>query len=349
MIRNITYASAINDAIYNSIKIDKKVILIGLGVDDPKGIFSTTLDLHKKFKNNVFDMPTAENSMTGIGLGLSISGFKPIIVHQRVEFSLLSVEQIFNQIAKWHYMSGGKVNVPIVIRLIVGKGWGQGPQHSQSLEALFAHIPGLKVVAPSNAYDAKGLLMNSIFDPDPVIFFEHRWLHDTISKVPLGKLNVPLGKAKILNKGKDLTLISFSYGIVECLKVLKYLKKININPEILDLRTLRPLDKQAIITAANKTKKVLIIDNGMQVSGISAEVSALISENLKKKIEIYRIGIEDCPIPSSPAIARHAYPNTSKILNQIFKILNLKNKKNIFQNNKIFGSDQPDENFKGPF
>ena len=133
-------------------------------------------------------MPTSENSMAGFALGLSISKMKPIIVHQRVEFSLLSIEQIFNQISKWYFMTAGKVNVPMVIRLIIGKGWGQGPQHSQSLETIFSHIPGLKIVVPSNAYEAKGLLLQSIRDPNPVIFFEHRWLHNTFSKVPKKKI-----------------------------------------------------------------------------------------------------------------------------------------------------------------
>lgn len=152
--KNIFFNEAIRKSILTSIKKDKRIILMGLGVDDPKGVFGTTLNIHKKFRNQVFDLPTAENSFTGFALGLAISGFKPIIVHQRVEFSLLSIEQIFNQISKWHYMSGGKVNVPLVIRLIVGKGWGQGPQHSQSLETIFAHIPGLKVVAPTNPDNA---------------------------------------------------------------------------------------------------------------------------------------------------------------------------------------------------
>ena len=163
-------------------KNDKDVVLLGLGVDDPKGVFGTTLNLHQKFPNRVFDMPTSENSMAGFALGLSISKMKPIIVHQRVEFSLLSIEQIFNQISKWYFMTAGKVNVPMVIRLIIGKGWGQGPQHSQSLETIFSHIPGLKIVVPSNAYEAKGLLLQSIRDPNPVIFFEHRWLHNTFQK-----------------------------------------------------------------------------------------------------------------------------------------------------------------------
>ena len=227
-------------------------------------------------------------------------------------------------------MSGGKINVPIVIRLIIGKGWGQGPQHSQSLEAIFSHIPGLKVVCPSNAKDAKGLLLTSISDPDPVIFFEHRWLHQTSSLVPKKNYLIPIGSAKILNKGDDITLISFSYGIIECLKSLEYLNKNKISPELIDLRSLRPLDTKKIIQSANKTKKVLIVDNGMIKNGISSEISAIINEECKEKIIIKRIGVIDSPIPSSPALAKFAYPNKNSIIRNVFNMLNLK-KKNSFK------------------
>ena len=348
MRKKLTFAKAINASIEAAIKKDKKVVLIGIGVDDPKGVFGTTLNIHKKYRKNVFDMPTAENAFTGIGLGLAISNFKPIIVHQRVEFSLLSIEQIFNQIAKWFYMSGGKINVPIVIRLIIGKGWGQGPQHSQSLEAIFSHIPGLKVVCPSNAKDAKGLLLSSISDPDPVIFFEHRWLHQTSSLVPKKNYLIPIGSAQILNKGDDITLVSFSYGIIECLKSLEFLNKNKINPEIIDLRSLRPLDTKKIIKSANKTKKVLIVDNGMIKNGVSSEISAIINEECKDKIIIKRIGVVDSPIPSSPALAKFAYPNKNSIIKNVFNMLNLKKKIHL-KNEKTVSSDQPDKHFTGPF
>ncbi len=348
MNRKLSFAESINEASEIAIKNDKKVILMGLGVDDPKGVFGTTLNLHKKFKNNVFDLPTSENGFTGIGLGLAISGYKPIIVHQRVEFSLLSFEQIFNQISKWYYMSNGKVNVPIVIRLIIGKGWGQGPQHSQSLEAIFSHIPGLKIVCPSNAYDAKGLLLSSILDPDPVIFFEHRWLHHTLSDVPKNLYLVPIGKSKVLKKGTDVSLISFSYGVFECLKALKYFKLLNINAELIDLRSVSPLDKNTIIRSVKKTKNVLIVDNGMMKNGISAEIISIICENIKQKINIKRIGVLHGPIPSSASIAKYCYPTNKEIVLEVCKLLNIKNKKLKFKED-LNQSDQPDQNFIGPF
>ena len=184
--RQLTVSQSINEALTMAMKKDKNILLLGLGVDDPKGIFGTTKGIDKLFKNKkrVFDFPTAENAMTGIAIGSSLIGLKPIITHQRVEFSLLSIEQIINQAAKWFFMNGGQKSVPLVIRLIIGRGWGQGPQHSQSLESIFAHIPGLKVISLSTPFNAKGLLLSSISDPNPVIVFEHRWLHDIKGEVP---------------------------------------------------------------------------------------------------------------------------------------------------------------------
>lgn len=349
--RTLYFNESIRETLEQSISKDKSVIVMGLGVDDPKGVFGTTLNIHKKYKKNVYDLPTAENSFTGIALGMSISGFKPVIVHQRVEFSLLSIEQIFNQISKWFFMSGGKANVPIVIRLIIGKGWGQGPQHSQSLEAIFSHIPGLKVVCPSNAYDAKGLLYSSIQDPDPVIFFEHRWLHSTKDYVPKKLYKVPLKKCKKINNGGDLTIVSFSYPVLECIKAVKFLKENNINCDLLDLRSLKPIDFRSILKSVKKTKKILVVDNGWVTNGISAEILAYLSENLdlnKTRYILRRIGLSDAPIASSVSIAKYSYPEEPVIIKEVLKILNTKKKIKLIPKLRK-NPDQPDINFKGPF
>lgn len=345
MIKKITYADAIKDALQTSIKNDKKVVLLGLGVDDPKGIFGTTKNLYNSFPNNVFDMPTAENGFTGFALGLAISGFRPVIVHQRVEFSLLSIEQIFNQIAKWNYMSAGSSPAPIVIRLIIGKGWGQGPQHSQSLETIYSHIPGLKVVCPSSPQDARDLMISSIKDNNPVIFFEHRWCHNIKGKVNKKIKSSKIGKGKILCKGKHISLISFSYSIIECIFAAKILKKYGILCEVLDLRSLRPIDKKAILKTAKKTKKILIVDNGMKTFGVSAEILSIIYENLKN-IYVERIGVLDTPLPSSVALAKYCYPEHEEIIKKVCKILKI-SKKIIIKKNK--NPDQPNSDFIGPF
>lgn len=343
-----TSAQAINKALRDSIKKDNKVIILGLGVDDPKGVFGTTLDINKKYPKNIYDLPTAENGFTGIALGLAISGFKPVLVHQRVEFSLLSFEQISNQIAKWFYMSAGKASVPIVIRLIIGKGWGQGPQHSQSLEVLFSHIPGLKVVCPSNPNNSYHLLRESIKDPNPIIFFEHRWSHGIKGYIDYKK-KIKIGKSVIEKKGKDILLISFSYSVLECIKAANFLKKYHfIECEILNLLTLKPLDKEKIINQVKKKSRVLIVDNGMSEFGISSEISAIINEKIKKKINVKRLGVLSAPIPSTVALAKHYYPEADKIVKKVLKMFNRKIIKG-FKSLKRTNPDQPDLSFTGPF
>ena len=190
MQNNINGAKAINQALYDSMRLSKKVITFGLGVTDPKGVFGTTLGLEKAFgPERVFDTPTSENAMTGVGVGLAVAGFKPVMVHQRLDFFILALDQLINSAAKFHYMYGGAVNVPITIRLILGKGWGQGPTHSQNLINLFASIPGLKVVMPSNAKNAYQLLISAINDPNPVVYLEHRWVHSIKSDFDKKDLN----------------------------------------------------------------------------------------------------------------------------------------------------------------
>lgn len=346
--RILKFSEAINEALFQKMRKDKNIILLGLGVDDPKGIFGTTKKLKNFFSKRVYDVPTAENSLTGISIGLALMGKKPVITHQRVEFSLLSLEQIINQASKWFYMSGGRSNLPIVIRLIIGRGWGQGPQHSQSLEALFSHIPGLKVVCPSSPSDAKGLLLSSIDDKNPVIFYEHRWLHFIKGVVEKKIYKIPLGKSTYLHRGNDITIISFSYAIIECLKVNKILKKNNIKADIIDLKTLRPLDYKKILKSAKKTKKVLIVDNGWVKFGVSAEIASIIAEKIDTKVKVKRIGVTDAPIPSTVSLAKFSYPDTKNILNEI-KILINKKTKFKYKIDKGLKPDQPDSSFLGPF
>lgn len=346
--RILKFSEAINEALFQKMRKDRNIILLGLGVDDPKGIFGTTKKLKNFFFKRVYDVPTAENSLTGISIGLALMGKKPVITHQRVEFSLLSLDQIINQASKWFYMSGGKSNLPIVIRLIIGRGWGQGPQHSQSLEALFSHIPGLKVVCPSSPSDAKGLLVSSIEDKNPVIFYEHRWLHFVKGVVDKKIYKIPLGKSAYLHRGNDITIVSFSYAIIECLKVNKILKKNNIKADIIDLKTLRPLDYKKILKSAKKTKKVLIVDNGWAKFGISAEIASIIAEKIDTKVKVKRIGVTDAPIPSTVSLAKFSYPDTQNILNEIRILMNKKTKLK-YKIDKGLKPDQPDSSFLGPF
>lgn len=349
--RNLKFYEAIREATAISLQDDPSVYLIGLGVPDPKGIFGTTEGLQSKFgSDRVMDMPISENGMTGVAIGSALVGMRPILTHQRVEFALLSMEQIVNQAAKWFHMTAGKNNIPLVIRMIIGRGWGQGAQHSQSLESWFAHIPGLKVVMPATPYDAKGLLISAVEDNNPVIFMEHRWLHNTFGEVPEEKYKVPIGEAKVINKGSDITIVSHSYMSIEALKSAKILKKHKVSCEIVDLRSLRPLDVNTIITSVKKTKRLLVVDNGWTKFGVSAEIISSITEKIFSDLKSApkRIGIEDVPIPSTRALAVHSYPTPSKIINAVSDLIGVEI--NLTEEEKKQDPlDIPDQNFTGPF
>lgn len=353
MNRQIKLAQAVLEATVQCMQADRSVYIIGLGVTDPKGVFGTTLGLEKKFgSRRVLDMPVAENGMTGIAIGSTLVGMRPILTHQRIDFMLLSLDQIINNAAKWHYMFGGKMKIPIVIRLLVGRGWGQGPQHSQSLQALFAHIPGLKVVMPATPYDAKGLLVSAIEDNNPVIFIEHRWLHNTLGNVPSEKYRVPLGKAKVVKKGRDLTIVASSYTTLEAMKAAELLEKDGVNIEVVDLRTIKPLDELTIVKSVKKTGRLIVVDGAWKSFGVAAEVLAQIAEKAYKslKCSAVRITFPDAPTPTGWALANHYYPQVKDIVNAARKMLKLKRKSRQGPGENLdIPLDVPDATFKGPF
>ncbi len=350
--RELNYASAIKEATDFCLEVDQSVLVIGLGVPDPKGIFGTTTGLQDKYgAHRVMDMPLAENGMTGIVIGASLNGYRPILTHQRVEFALLSIEQIVDQAAKWFYMNAGQQNVPIVIRLIIGRGWGQGAQHSQSLESWFAHIPGLKVVMPSNAYDAKGLLISSVEDNNPVIFLEHRWLHNTIDNVPSDGYRVPIGKARIAREGKDLTIVAHAYMVLEAIRCADVLKVKGVSIEVLDLRSIRPLDTDAILNSVKKTGRLLVADNGWVHFGVSAEIISIVTENIFDRLLCApeRIGMNNSPSPSTRALANNYYPRSVDIAKIVCKVLKKPIDLEALFPKSSLPKDIPDPTFKGPF
>ena len=350
--RELNYAHAIKEAIDFCLGEDQSVLVIGLGVPDPKGIFGTTTGLQDKHgSDRVMDMPLAENGMTGVVIGTSLNGFRPILTHQRVEFALLSMEQLVNQAAKWFYMNAGQQNVPIVIRLIIGRGWGNGAQHTQSLESWFAHIPGLKVVMPSNAFDAKGLLISSVEDNNPVIFIEHRWLHNTIDYVPIDGYRVPIGKANITREGSDVTIVTHSYMLLESIKCAEVLSTQGISVEVLDLRTIRPLDTETILLSVSKTLRVVVADNGWAQFGVSAEIISMVTENIFDKLlsAPARIGINDSPSPSTRALAKNFYPRADLIAKKICEMMDEDLDIDILFPKSDMPLDIPDPSFTGPF
>jgi acetoin:2,6-dichlorophenolindophenol oxidoreductase subunit beta len=315
--RKLKYSEALAEATIAAMDENPRVFLMGEGIDDPKGTFGTTSGALKKFgPKRVFDSPLSESAVTGIGIGAAIEGHPCVMIHMRNEFLLLAMDQIVNHAAKWHYMFGATMNVPIVIRCIIGRGWGQAAQHSQSLHALFAHIPGLKVILPSTPYDAKGLLYAAIRDPNPVICIEHRWLYEKVGDVPEGKYEVPIGKANVVASGKDITCVAVSHQVHEALVARDLLAKENIQMEVVDLRSARPIDKATILGSVRKTGRLIVTDIGTTVCGISAEISAIVAEQAfaALKAPIARIAIPDAPTPCSPVLEEAFYPKVSDIV-----------------------------------
>jgi len=355
--RLLKYSEAIFEATDQLLDIDENVFVIGLGVNEPKGIFKTTYGLKQKYgSKRVMDMPASENAMTGVVVGAAIHGLRPMMVHQRSDFFLLGLDQLINNAAKWNYMFAGKMKVPLVIRILVGKGWGQGCQHSQTLHSIYAHIPGVKVVMPSNSYDAKGLLVASMRDNNTVIYIEHRWLYNTTSYVPNELYEIEIGKAKIVKEGKDISILTISDSVLDTIKSLEILEKEGIDAEIIDLRCVKPLDKQTIINSIKKTKRVLIVDPDWKMCSFSSELLAIISEEVhfELKTSPRRLTFAEMPCPTGWSLSNHFYFNDKDIAIEVFKIMGLTEKAEelLEENRSIKNSiplDAPDANFIGPF
>ena len=321
--QTLKYSEALSDALVCAMKKDKSVFVMGESCGtEPNAMFGTIREAAEKFgSKRVFDLPLSEAGITGWGTGAAIAGLKPVMTHHRNDFLLLAMDQIVNHAAKWMYMH--RTPVGWTIRAIIGRGWGQGPQHSQSLQALFAHIPGLKVVMPTTPYDAKGLLIASIMEPCPVIVLEHRRLYDKTGEVPKKYYTIPLGKGNIVRKGKDLTIVAVSQMQLEAEIAADTLARVGIEVEIIDPRTIRPLDTDLIINSVKKTGRIIICDTGWKSFGVSAEISAQLAENAFDylKAPIKRIALPDCPTPTSYALEEVFYPGVGDILAAATEIL----------------------------
>lgn len=348
----ITFAKAINEALSVAMARDPNVICYGLGVDDPKGVFGTTLGLQEKFgPERVFDMPTSESAMTGIGIGAALYGLRPVMTHQRLDFALLSMDQLVNNAAKWRFMFGGDRGVPLTVRMILGRGWGQGPTHSQNLQAWFAHVPGLKVVMPSTAEDAKGLLLSSIFDDDPVIFLEHRWLHNLRGEVPEGDVRVPLGKAHVLRQGRDVTVVAMSYMTIEALHAVDHLAAQGISCELIDLRTIRPLDWDTVERSAKRTGRLLVLDTGTLTGSVAGEICARMAKACWNELECApeRLAMPDFPEATSPALTKGYHVRAEHIAQKVGEMLGRKVEFVLLAEQRKHPPDTPGDWFSGPF
>lgn len=348
----MTGAEAIRVGTAEAMAADPSVIVMGLGVPDPKGVFGTTVGLQEEFgKRRVFDIPCSENAITGVAIGAALGGYRPILTHQRVDFALLSVEQIVNQAAKWRYMFGGRMNVPLVIRMIVGRGWGQGPQHSQALHAWFAHVPGLTVVLPVLPQDSRDLLLLSVEDDDPVIFIEHRWLHGVKGHVDSRRPRLPLGRAAVVLEGKDVTVAAFSYMVLEALEAAKRLADDGISVEVIDMRTARPLDSETLLSSVRKTGRFVAADIGTGICSVGSELVSIVARgahnNLQSPPEL--VASPESPTPTSPALSAEYYPRAPHIVTAVRRALGLPVDALLTALPEGVELDKPDPAFTGPF
>lgn len=327
MPRELTFSEAIREATYQVMERDPNVVILGEGVNDPTGMFGSTLNLWKTFgKNRVVDVPNSESAFTGMAIGAAITGLRPIIVHQRADFLLVSMDQIASQAAKWSYMFSGKSHVPVVIRAVVGRGWGQGAQHSQSLQGTFMHFPGLKVILPSNAYDAKGMLISALTtEKSPILIIEHRWLYKTKSDVPKRMYAEPIGIAKVLEKGNDITIVAASQCVEEALKAAKLMLPMGVTSEVIDIRSARPIDAFTIRNSVRKTGNLVVVDDDWRSAGLSSEVSAVVAEDdstfKRLKSPIRRVAWADTPAPTTHVLENMFYPTAETIVAVCIKSL----------------------------
>jgi pyruvate dehydrogenase E1 component beta subunit len=314
--RQLQFVQALNEALDLCMAKDPRVFIVGLGAPDPAAVFGSTKGLVQKYgPKRVLDMPVAENAMTGVALGAALRGMRPVMTHVRLDFAMLAIDQIVNQAAKWYYMFGGQASVPLVIRMVVGRGWGQGAQHSQSLQSWFAHVPGLKVVMPATPHDAKGLLIAAIEDDNPVVFIEHRWLHNVRGPVPEGLYRVPIGPGNVLRNGRHVTIVATSYMTLEAVRAADELAREGIELEVVDVRTLNPFDETLVVESVRKTGRLIVADTGWRSVGFGAEVIARVVERGLGDLKAppIRITLPDVPTPTTRALANYYYPRVSDI------------------------------------
>lgn len=355
---SIKFTDAVRQALWDEMKHDPSVLVIGEGVPDPKGIFGTTLGLQEHFgKSRVFDMPLSENGMTGACLGLALRGYRPVLIHQRIDFSLLAMDQMVNHIAKWRYMFAGQQHVPLVIRMIIGKGWGQGPQHSQALWGMLAQVPGLKVVLPASAAEAYAMLRLGIRDSDPVIFVEHRWQHHTLSnKSSLENWHQrDLKQASIVHSGDDVTLCGWGYSVLECHNAAHALEKVGIRSEVVNLRIGHRLDTDLLLESINKTKNLVVHDlHPEQLTPAHSVVSKLfqlLGDEQRKKVKMRVVAQPNHPVPTSWHLAQHSYAEAPQIIEAALALLG---RLDLLTTALSFLSrpsrpDAPNQDFCGPF
>lgn len=342
----IRYVDAIAQACEQEMARDERVFVFGLDVDDHKKIQGSTAGLEKFGSERLFGTPLSEDSMTGVAVGAAMYGLRPIHVHIRMDFMTLAANQLINMAAKAHYMYNGALKIPLVVRAMIGRSWGQGAQHSQALHAMFAHIPGMRVVAPSNAHDAKGCMIAAIRDNNPVIFMEHRLLCNIKSYVPEQSYEMEIGKGRVVKEGKDITVVAISHMAIEATRASHHLEAHGISAEVIDPIWINPLDIELIKKSVAKTGKLLVVDNGWVEFGVSAEIAAKIQEEFPdKKIQTARMGFAPITCPTTRSLEDIFYPSSKTIANKACEMLGASAidwDKKVIENKEL-------EEFKGPF
>jgi pyruvate dehydrogenase E1 component beta subunit len=324
--RTLKFAEGINEALHQACELCDAVVVLGQLVDYKSGIFGTTTGLVEKFgPGRVQDFPVAEGLMTSCAIGAAAAGLRPVLVHQRLDFMLYSLDAIANWLALWRFKSDGRSSVPVTIRTIVGKGWGQGPQHSKSLHAWFAHLPGLRVAVPSTAYDAKGLLLESILGEDPAIFIEHRSLFSMVDEVPEAPYRVRFGQAARRRTGRDVTIAAVGMMVPLALRVADRVAPEGISAEVLDLRTVSPLDVDAVCNSVHKTRRLIVADPAWQSVGVAAEVIAAVCEQAGDRLAArpVRICLPDSHTPMSMTLEKEYYPDEDRVLARVREVCGL--------------------------
>ncbi len=354
--RRVRYAEALREALVRAMERDPAVFVLGEGVPDPGAIFGTTRGLRERFgPRRVQDTPVSEGAMTGVAIGAALAGLRPVMVHQRMDFLFLALDQLLNNAAKWRYMFGGRFSIPLVVRAIVGRGWGQGPQHSQSLQAILAHVPGLEVVLPATPADARGMLLAAIEDPDPVVVVEHRWLYGMEEVLDPQPEPAPLRGARIRRRGRDATLAAFSYLVVEALEVAHRLAPLGIELEVVDLRCASTLDLDTLAASIRRTRRLCVLDTAWTAFGVSAEVAAAATERCFDALAAppVRIGLPRGYPATSSDLAAGFYPTPETIAAAVLDLVGASDRSTrreaLRRLRRRAPGDVPHAGFSGPF
>ena len=322
--KETTVLEAIREAIAEEMERDRNVFMIGEDIGQFGGALGQTKGLFDRFGDErILDTPISEAAIVGAAVGASLLGMRPIADIMFTDFSTLAMDQIINQAAKARFMSGGKVSVPIVIKMQSGAGRGKAAQHSQSFEAIYSHIPGLKVVMPSTPYDAKGLFKTAIRDNDPVVYMEHGSLYGIKGQIPEEDYTIPMGVGDIKREGKDISIITYSYMVHKALAAAETLEAEGIDAEVVDLRTLRPMDVDIIIASVKKTHRVVVLHEACVTGGIGGEIVAKIAENVFDYIDapIKRVGIPDVPVPYAKTLEDAIVPNEEMLITCVKEVM----------------------------